>query len=96
VSDIIATLGATRSGAPRGGCQTAQVRQRPTPTTGQAIMFTAVAAGWFVLFLINLIGFALDGGWWLRTIFSGLFLIAATALAVALWRRRAKPPAGTT
>jgi hypothetical protein len=56
-------------------------------------MFTAVAAGWFVLFLINLIGFALDGGWWLRTIFSGLFLVAATALAVALWRRRAKPPA---
>ncbi len=55
-------------------------------------MFTAVAAGWFVLFLINLVGFDLDTGWWLRTIFSGVFLIAATALAVVLWRRHRKPP----
>ncbi|MBA2310742.1 MAG: hypothetical protein H0W01_15935 [Pseudonocardiales bacterium] len=93
MSDIIAPLVATRSGAPRGGCKTARVRERPAPTTGQAIMFTAVAAGWFVLFLINLVGFDLDTGWWLRTIFSGVFLIAATALAVVLWRRRRKPPA---
>ncbi len=55
-------------------------------------MFTAVAAGWLVLFLVNLVGFELDTGWWIRAVFSGVFLIAATVLAAALWRRRRQPP----
>lgn len=51
-------------------------------------MFCFVAAGWFVLFLVNLVGFEQDVGWWIRGAVSGLFTIGSAVIALTLWRRR--------
>ena len=62
-------------------CHTDVVQEQRVPSTGQVIMFCFVAAGWLVLFVINLIGFEQDVGWWIRGVLSGLFAIGSVAIA---------------
>lgn len=57
------------------------------PTIGHVIMFAAAAAGWLILFLINLTLFTPSAGWWIRAVFSGVLLVASLVFAVVLWRR---------
>lgn len=57
------------------------------PTLGHVIMFGAAAAGWLILFLINLTMYTPTAGWWVKAAFSGALLVGSIVFAIVLLRR---------
>ena len=69
-------------------CQADRVRNNATqPTLGHVIMTGAMAAGWLVLFLINLASFSPTTKWYLLAVFSGVAMLGSAGFSVLLWVR---------
>jgi len=63
------------------------------PSIGHVIMFAAVTVGWLFLFLISLSSGNPGSTFWIKVVFSGLFMVISAVGTVLLWRRSRKPEA---
>ncbi|MBB6379647.1 hypothetical protein BKA01_006922 [Pseudonocardia eucalypti] len=65
------------------------------PTLGHVIMTGAMAAGWLVLFLINLAAFSPTTKWYLLAVFSGVAMLGSAGFSVLLWVRMNRRKTGS-
>ncbi|GAA5172381.1 hypothetical protein GCM10023321_72140 [Pseudonocardia eucalypti] len=81
---------------PAPPCQADRVRNNAAePTLGHVIMTGAMAAGWLVLFLINLAAFSPTTKWYLLAVFSGVAMLGSAGFSVLLWVRMNRRKTGS-